>query len=331
MPDCRYIWLMQDASAEIDGAEVVKYASIKTIYHLATAALWVNNARKPTWMVKRKGQYYVQAWHGSVMLKKVEKDAEDKLSQSYLKAAKLDSESADLFLSASKWQSDLYRASFWWDKEILEYGSPRSDIFYQDGTELRKKVYQYYDLPENVNLAIYGPTFRNNNDFLEAYLSVDDCSLLVETLEKRFGGEWKLIFRLHPNVFNRQNLIQYNDKVLNGSNYNDINDLIVACNILITDYSSSMFDAMEAGKKVLLYTADIDKYLKEERDLYFSFDELPFPLATNRNELIKLVENFDFDECEKNRATFLEQLGNFNSADSSKKVAEYIIKQLKFK
>lgn len=330
LPDYRYIWLMRDASTKIDGAEVEKYLSIKAIYHLATAALWVNNTRKPAWMVKRKGQYYVQTWHGGLVLKKVEKDVEDKLSKSYLKEAKLDSESADLFLSASKWQSKNYRAAFWYDKEILEYGCPRSDVFYQDGTEFRKRVYKHYNLLENFNLAVYAPTFRNSMDFSNVYLSADECAELVEALEKRFGGKWRLIIRLHPNMADKQSLIQYNDKILNGTEYDEINDLIIASDFLITDYSSCMFDAMEAGKKVVLYATDIDEYLKGERELYFSFDELPFPLAENENELITLVETFDFTDLEKKKTAFLEKIGCFNNADSSKKVAEYIIKQLNF-
>lgn len=327
MPNYRYIWLLQDRTKVIDGAETVKSNSLKAIYHLATAALWVDNARKPSWTVKRKGQYYVQTWHGYLALKKIEKDAEEKLSSAYIEKATNDSKCADLFLSGCKWCSKNYREAFWWDKKILEYGLPRSDVFYQDGTKNRKRVYEFYHIPEFTNLAIYAPTFRNNKK-IDAYLTVDDYAELISTLENRFGGTWKLIVRLHPNISDKQDFVQYNDMVLNGSKYSEINDLIIACNMLISDYSSCMFDAMQAGKNVLLYATDIDEYL-QERGLYFSFDELPFPLAKNEKELFTIVKTFDFDKYKSDVKKFIDRIGNFNNADSSKKVSEYIIDQIK--
>lgn len=328
MPECRYIWLMRDTSATVDGAEVVKFNSVKAIYHLATSVLWVDNSRKPVWTVKRKGQYYVQTWHGNIALKKVEGDAESKLPAEYVAEAKHDSECADLFISGCRWRTNNFRTAFWYDKEVLEYGLPRSDVLYRGAEEAKARVRDFYGLPENVNIVLYAPTFRNSYS-LEPYLTKGDCDGVLTAFKKRYGGDWVLILRLHPNIADRQGSIGYSSQILNGSKYSDINDLIISCDTLITDYSGCMFDGLEAGKKVLLYAMDVNEYMKDERDFYFSFDELPFPLTTSINELTSCIENFDEEEYAQRSAEFSRRIGNFNSADSSRKVSEYIVRKIK--
>ncbi len=327
MPGCRYIWLMRDPSAVIEGAETVKYPSLKAIYHLATAVLWVDNSRKALWTVKRRGQYYVQAWHGHVPFKRTERDAEDKLTASYVAQAKNDSRCADLFVSGCKWRTWNFRSAFWWDGDILECGQPRSDIFFQDGAERRRKVAGFYGLPEEVNLVLYAPTFRDGKK-MDAYLQGGDYNAVLQACHNRFGGEWKLMVRLHPNMMSCQDLVEYDQNILNGSRYNEINDLILASRILITDYSSCMFDAAQAGKIVLLYASDTERY-GEERGMYYPFSSLPFPMVSSVDELSEAIKGLDVEKYEVKRRDFLEQIGNFNCASSSQKAAEYIIGRIK--
>ncbi len=105
---------MQDDTIKIDGAKVVKETSMKAIYHLATAKLWIDNSRKREWIIKRKGQYYVQTWHGNVCIKTIEKDAEDYLDKPYIRCAKHDSQMADLMISGSKFRTKNYRSAFYY-------------------------------------------------------------------------------------------------------------------------------------------------------------------------------------------------------------------------
>ena len=329
MPDCKYIWLMNDDSTPIEGAKVVRRDSWSALYHLATAALWVDNMRKPVWTAKRKGeQFYVQTCHAaSTALKKVEADAEDRLNRGYVASAKHDSSCIDLILSASKWRSNLIRRAYWYDGEILECGLPRSDVFFRDGSQIKEKVYDYYGLPSETKLAVYAPTFRNG-DNLTVYLSVAECEYVLKSLEKRFGGEWKLIVRLHPNIAEQQGDLAYNDRVLNGSAYSEMNDLIVAGELLITDYSSCMFDAMEAGKKVMLYASDVEDYM-DERGYYYSLDELPFPVAESAEALGACIEGFDEALYARRSGQFMETIGSFNNAHASERVSECVIERMK--
>jgi CDP-glycerol glycerophosphotransferase len=119
------------------------------------------------------------------------------------------------------------------------------------------------------------------DESLEAY-SID-YHRLINNLTTKFGGEWKVLLRLHPNLERRyKNISLDSDVIIDASQYQDINELIIASEILITDYSSCMFDAMVAGKIVFLFATDIDEYDKD-RGRYFEFADLPFSLAVNNN------------------------------------------------
>ena len=100
----------------------VKYESLKGLYELATAKIWIDNSRKTFYPLKRKEQYYIQTSR-SLGIKKVEKDAEDTLSKNYINVKK-HSKMANLFISNGNHISNLYKNSFWYNGEILVSGSP---------------------------------------------------------------------------------------------------------------------------------------------------------------------------------------------------------------
>lgn len=325
MPKCKYIWLMNDDTIVIEGAKVVKNLTFKAAYHLATARLWIDNCRKPYWVRKRpQKQYYVNVSHGGIAaLKKLERDVEDKISPVYVRNAKHDSKCADLFLSASKWRSEKFRTIYWYDGEILEYGVPRSDVFFQDGSKIKENVQKYFNLSSDDRIAVYAPTFRNSGT-LGVYLSQNECYELLSSLKENWGGEWKLVVRLHPHISDKNSLIQYDNQILNGSVYDNLSDLIIASDLLITDYSGCMFDGMEAKKPVFLFASDVDEYM-DERGFYLKFEEMPFPFATNIGELITWIERFNPTEYAKKSEEFRENVGSFNNAHASERVVDYII------
>src|SRR5690606_28368099 len=93
---------------------------------------------------KRKSQYYIQTWHSPLRLKKIEKDIENNLDESYIERAKIDSKMCDLMISGSDFSWNIYRNSFWYDGEILKCGTPRCDIFFTNNTYIIEKVYKRF-------------------------------------------------------------------------------------------------------------------------------------------------------------------------------------------
>ncbi len=300
----------------------VKYGSLRGLYELATAKVWIDNCRKTFYPLKRKGQFYIQTWHGGIALKKVEKDVQEKLGAFYVKAAKKDSKMADLFVSNSKFCTNMYRRAFWYEGRILECGSPRNDILLSHDTHVKEKVREYFDLNENTNILIYAPTFR-------ADYSVDvykiDFNELIKVLEKKIGGKWCVLVRLHPNISYKSNFINYNSKVINATDYEDMYELLAVSDILITDYSSTMFEFSLAYKPVFLYAPDIESY-KKDRNFYFDIFGLPFPVAETQHQLYTQIENFDQERYSIRLKNFFEQLGVVERGNAADKVVEEIVK-----
>lgn len=321
-PDLHYYWVTKDGKQIVPHTKTIKHGSLGEIYHLATAKLWIDNKRKGCWTRKRRGQYYLQTWHGGLSEKKVEKDAQDTLDSYYIKSAIHDSELADFFTAGSRWQKSLYRRSFWFKHTILEYGLPRADIFYKDATDIKNKVRQHYELPAGAKICLYAPTFRDSTDLAPYSIDYDR---LLEALAERFPGEWYIIIRLHPNIQYKQNQVTYDEKRLNGSSYPDVNELIVASDAVISDYSGCMFEALEAKKYVFAFATDYADYMKE-RGYYFKPEEVPFPFASNNDELVMNLRQFDKDKYEQEANTFLtETVGSFNDGHASEKTANYLL------
>lgn len=322
--DMEYIWILDNKSIKIRGAKVIKKFSILSWYHFATAKLWVSDSRLWSFMLKRKGQFYVQTWHGDVCLKRIEKDAEDSLPESYIKNAVHDSKMADLMISGSKFRTQNIRTAFWYEGEILECGTPKSDTLYMSKDKYQKLIRKKFKLNNDVKIALYVPTFREDSSL--KYYNID-YDRLIKTLEKKFGGRWKIIVRLHPNISNKNNALSYNENILNGTHYQSADELIVGANLVITDYSGCMFHGLETGIPVVLYTVDIEEYI-QDRGTYFSFDELPFPYALNNDELVRIIENWQLGSYLKCADDFKKKLGYFNSVNSTEKVVNEIMKRI---
>ena len=323
-PEYRYVWLLRKPTA-VKGASAVRPGTMKGLYHLATAKCWVDNSRKRSWVRKRRSQFYVQTWHGNIAFKRVEKDVADKLPALYVKAAKNDSKMADVFISGSRWLTESYRRSYWYDGFILESGLPRSDVFYKDPAPVCRKVDECFGESSDVHFCLYAPTFRSD-DSVDCYLK--DYGMLIEALTAKFGGEWKIFVRLHPRIANKSSFLEYGESVINASEYPDINDLIIRSDVLMTDYSSCMFDAMEAGKKVFLYTPDMEAYM-EDRGCEFTLEELPFSKCRDQNGIGDLVKGFDEKTYRQKVQIFMEKCGICNKPDSARTVASYIFEQMK--
>ena len=286
--DLELLWLCQDETAAKtlpEGVRAVPTRGLKKIRALASAKVWVDNCRKYE-NLKRKGQFYFQTWHGFA-LKKIEQDAEAGLEPRYLRACKTDSAQCDAFFTGSGFMEKLYRSSFWYQGPVLRTGTPRNDVFYQDHTALHAKVCKTLGLPEDRKLALYAPTFRADHS-VDAYRI--DPELVRRKAAENLKGEWTLLIRLHSNVAEQsKGLFAYDgDTLADATAYPDMQELLCAADLLITDYSSSMFDYALTGKPIVRFATDVEAYQKD-RDFYFPLEELPFPLARSNQELGEIL------------------------------------------
>ena len=319
------VWLVNDINTKVrfpKNVRLVKYGSYRALKEMATSMFWIDNSRKDYYPPKKSKQLYIQTWHSPLRLKKIEKDAESKLSHSYIQKAKDDAKLTDLMVSGSSFSTNLYKNSFWYDGEVLEVGTPRCDIFFKnDNFATKNKVDEYFKQDEDTKYILYAPTFRK--EFNKSTYSFD-FEEVIATVEKKFGGRYTLLLRLHPNIAKSSNFLKYNDKVINASFYDDMQELLVSSEILITDYSSSMFDFLIARKKCFLYANDLENYLVENRGIYFNINELPFSCSTSSDSLIKDISEFNSNLYSKKIEEFYVNVGMFENGTASKNLAKWM-------
>ena len=306
------VWVLdRERKADIPaGIRTVPYFSMEYLREIATAKVIVCNHRTSHYhfFQKRNGQFYIQTWHSSLRLKKIEGDAPG-LPESYVNHAKEDSAKIDLLLSGCAFSSDIFRRAFWYNGELLEAGTPRCDGFFGDNSSVKQKVFDHFAIENGKKFALYAPTFRKDK-------KADLYGMDFPRLQKALGDDWVIGCRLHPNL----NADVPEKGCVSMSRYPDMQELLAACDLLITDYSSSMFDMAVAGKKCALYVPDLDSYMARERGLYFDLSDLPFPKAADMEGLCAL----DFEGYEEKCAAFLKKIGSFEDGNAAKAAADRI-------
>lgn len=318
------IWLTRSKEEGLTLPERIKACdreAVKAQYYIASAKIWIDNCRKPIYH-KRKKQFYLQVWHGGGAQKKCERDVADKLSKPYVKMAIKDSKCIDLMVSESRFMTQLYYRVFWYNGPVYECGYPRYDIILEHDSTLTTKVYDYFGIPKEKKLLLYAPTFRVDYS-LDAYDI--DFARLQKNLKKKFGFDYVILVHLHPNIAGKSDGIKYEPQsIINATFYPDMQELIAVSDILIGDYSSVNYDFCLKHSPVFRYASDLEEY-KNDRDLYFPFEEYPFPYARSNDELEKLIFDFDEDKYVADLNSFFDKLGSVLECGAGEKLADLIL------
>ncbi len=317
------VWAFHDLGSKkhLTGFRKVKTMSLRYFYELCTSKVIVTNFRTTDLFIKRKHQFYIQTWHSSLRLKKIEKDAEDSLTADYVQLAKNDSKKCDLLLSGCEVSTDIFRRAFWYKGNIFQKGSPRNDVFFQLNTEVRMKILKQLNISLDSKLVLYAPTFRKDGS-LEVYDL--DYEWISDELSKRFGGNWIFLIKLHPHLLSKSDQLKFGKNVLDVTSYDDIQELLCISDILISDYSSLMFDFSITKRPCFLYIPDILDYQKNERNLYFDVKDLPFICAYSNKDLAGKIAGFHYAQYEESLNDFLSTIGSFENGKASEDLVKLI-------
>ena len=307
------VWLVNDKTKEFPKEiQVVENTLWNRAYQLSTAHIWIDNSRKQLEVRKRKGQIYLQTWHAKLGFKPTCLDRGASFSKIAYLVSKHDSDMMDYVLSNSKWYDKTLPTGMIYSGPILRTGSPRCDGLVGDRKEARKRVREKYQLPKEAKILMYAPTFRGGSQETERSIQAGEGFLeyqrVVEAMEQRFSGKWYVFLRLHPQLVAR-GLDQKagkveEERVIDSSRVDDMYEILAGCDAFLTDYSSAAFDAAVMRVPIFLYAEDYQEYEGERGKLLWDIRELPFPLATNKEELEEQIKRFD----EKRYQEKLEQL-----------------------
>lgn len=334
--DIDLVWLVSDLRAEVPaGVRVVWYGNPKKMfYELITAKMWIADVPMFEYLEKRQGQIYVQTKHwASVTLKRFYLDTVA-FKEEPEKLALWDRESRiiDHIVVGSQFDKESCKRGFAFDGEFWETGSPRSDAMFRE-EDNKEKVRNIYHIDENTKMLLYAPTYRfsaeQGNSVHESKNIGLDYRKVKSALEKRFGGEWIILLRLHPSVKDAFKDISDLSFVIDVSMHADSQELASAADVTISDYSSIMFEPAFVGKPVFLFATDKAEYINKEYDLLIDYEKLPFSIAESNEELQQVIQHFDVECYKKNLEAFFMQYGVKEDGRASERTAEFILKAMK--
>lgn len=324
------IWLVNDMEKHFpSGIHKVRNTLINRAYHLTTARFWIDNSRKQLECRKRKGQIYIQTWHAKLGFKPTCLDRGASFSRIAYLVSKHDSDMVDYWLSNSDWYDKTLKTGSLYEGKTLRTGSPRCDILIKGTEKARKSIRKRYNLPDEARIIMYAPTFRGGSQgkerSIEAGNHSPDYKGLKKSLEDRFGGEWYILLRLHPQLVAR-NLDSNtgSESVIDGSRVDDMYELLAGCDAFLTDYSSAAFDAAVMKIPIFLYCDDYFEYEKERGRLLWDLSKLPFPMAETNKDLSQKIKAFNNEEYLKDLNNLILDNAIFENGKAAQIVVDYI-------
>jgi CDP-glycerol glycerophosphotransferase len=287
-----HLWVVRDGQVALPPtARPVRLSGTDWYDAFATCRYIVTNQHLPEWFRRREGQVVVQTWHGTP-LKRIAHDITDVRFADPTYLRRLDDEVPNwsLLLSPNRFSTPILRSAFRYDGEILESGYPRNDVLCRDTSAVAKQLRHRLGLPEDKKVVLYAPTWRDDEYYGPGRYKLS-LHLDVDRARRVLGDDHILLVRAHPNVVDE--IPQAGGGfVWDVSTYPDIADLLAATDILITDYSSVMFDFANTGRPILFFTYDLEHYRDRLRGFYFDFEtEAPGPLLTTSDEVIDAVRD----------------------------------------
>ncbi len=309
----RFVWCFTEPEKyafllENRNTRLVKQASKEFEIVFATAKYWVCNHRVSLHRYPRKGQVFIQTWHGTP-LKRLGFDIEKSNNENYTldeqnKQYLIDAKKFSYLLSPSAFASEKFISAFALERLgktdiIVEQGYPRNDFLYRFTADDVSRIKRGLGVPEGKKVILYAPTWRDNQHTANqgyTYRTAVD----FDTLQRELGGEYVILFRAHYFISNTFDFEKYAGFVYNVSDIDDINELYIVADMLITDYSSVFFDYANLKRPILYYMYDFEEYKNEMRGFYIDLAELPGPIVKSEDELIPAIrdlqEQFTYDE-----------------------------------
>lgn len=303
--------------------KLVKFKSIKFLYYCLTSKVFITNGMPPKYIPFRKEQFVLSTWHGGGAYKKGGLDIINNLPSKIL--IKLSANSLTAILSSCKKFTEVFHNAFLINCDLFfNSGLPRNDILINKNKSiLYKKVFDYFELDSDYKIVLYAPTYRSffvssvESDAEESDFEID-FDKLKKALNNKFESKWKILYRAHYFLSGKKD-----KNFIDATNYPDMQELLYVSDILITDYSSCMWDFSLMYKPCFIYATDIDQY-KQERDFYTPMSEWPFPIATNTDELINNILNFNQEEYVQKVKQHHKDLGSFEDGHACERVCKLI-------
>lgn len=339
-PDYRFVWLFDEPEKygfleNNENTEVVKNQSAQCEKYLHMAKYWIFNFRALDHWTPGRDQIYVQCWHGTP-LKRLGYDItnSDNAMNSVREIRdkyRTDTKRFDYLLSpcafvTEKFSSAWNLSGFGKPEAILETGYPRNDflnVFTEENAEAVKKELGLAGCSKKI--ILYAPTWRDNQHDSEAGY-VYENPVDFDFLQKKLGDDHVILFRAHYLVADNFDFDAYEGFIYDVSEYDDINELYIISDILITDYSSVFFDYAILERPMLFYMYDMEEYRDEMRGFYLDVASLPGPILRTEEELADAVRETELHWEEKDMIkAFNEEYNRMNDGRAAERLVDVLM------
>ncbi|MBV9208941.1 MAG: bifunctional glycosyltransferase family 2 protein/CDP-glycerol:glycerophosphate glycerophosphotransferase [Actinobacteria bacterium] len=320
--DREHLWAVTDWSVPVpEGGTGVLRGTQEYYEALARSKYLISNDDMQPPFRKRDGQVYLQTWHGTP-LKRIGFDIANPQfisGTAYFDHLARDIRQWDLLLSPNPFSTPIMRRAFAYDGEICEYGYPRNDLLSRpDITQIAARVRARLGLPDGKRVVLYAPTWRDNQVYANGRRYRFDMRLDTERAWRELGQDHVFLIRGHHHMADDVPAGMRPGFAINVTAYPDITELFLVSDILVTDYSSAMFDYAVTGRPILLFAYDLADYRDNLRGFYFDLAaEAPGPLLATSAEVIEAVRDAD-SVAASCRDAYQRFAGKFCSLDDGK-------------
>ncbi|WP_251517191.1 MULTISPECIES: bifunctional glycosyltransferase/CDP-glycerol:glycerophosphate glycerophosphotransferase [Staphylococcus] len=331
-----FIWVFKNPSkVHLPGpGKKVKKGSAAYYDAYAKAKYWVSNARLPLYLNKKENQVYIQTWHGTP-LKRLANDMKvirmpGTTTENYKRNFREETSRWDYLVSPNAYSSKIFETAFWMPPEqILEIGYPRNDVLvnHANDEDYIAQIKENLNLPADKKVIMYAPTWRDD-EFVKKGKYLFDLKIDLDNLQQQLGDDYVVLLRMHYLISNALDLRGYEDFAIDVSNYNDISELYLVTDCLITDYSSVMFDYGVLKRPQIFFAYDLDKYGKDLRGFYLDYHkDLPGPIYQDAYQLAEDLKHIDkiATDYKSNIKQFYEDFCSVEQGKSSKEIAQLIV------
>lgn len=300
-------------------------------FSMPKAKYWIINTRLPMWMYKSSNNIYIQTWHGTPLKRLAMDIKEVKMpetnNQKYKHNFIVESNRWDYLLAPNDFSEKIFKQAFNFKNTIINNGHPRTDylIKNKENYELIVTLKEQLGISKEKKVVLYAPTWRDHKFIKKGEYKFEESFSFNRFVEK-FGENTVLLIRSHYLVSDSLDLLKYNGNIINVSNYEDINDLLLISDTLITDYSSCFCEYSLLNKPIIFYMYDHQEYENKIRGFYEEiYNDLPGKIVTNEAQLFKLLNEKLSNKKESDmNLEFNQKYNSNNDGMSVKKVIEDI-------
>ena len=299
---------------------------MRHIYYLLTSKIIISNLGIEPIIPKRKNQIFINTWHGGGAYKRNQADLKffTKAESLYVRYMRdIRKNETDYFISSceafTRAASEGFNIEF---QRFLPVGLPRNDILFEYGKtinrHLRESIAIKYKLNPNFTWVLYAPTFRGTFR-KQTNIENEVCNeKVINSLKKRFNRDIILITRAHtPHIY--LNGGEQNNCIVDLTDYPDMQELLSVADVLITDYSSSIWDYALTGRPGFLYTPDLSAY-EGSRGFYTPIELWPYSYAANIEDFCEIIENYDVNKSLEKIEAHYKLLESYEDGTASRKI-----------